>query len=471
MDTDTVETKVQIRLSTRDPNLQIGEEPTTLLVQTSLTRHKLSTLVNDLLHRDENRIPFDILINGEFLRTTVDEFLTKNGINAETTLDVEYTRALVPPLNVTSFEHDDWVSAVDVLSQSSAAGKWSGAGAQSGQERILSASYDGLLRVWNTSGDVLATSEAPNNGGRITSLKTAKWLSDKKFVAAGMDNTVRVFKYDDDARTITTSLELFNHRWGVEDVAVHGPSSRILSASSDTTISLFSSNAKENPSAPSNLLANSTAASNKRQKLSKPDRTVPARGALSTFSGHSSPVSSVIFKPDDATVAYSASHDHTLKTWDLPTSTCVDTRTTGHSLLSLCAVPSRNLLATGTSARHITLIDPRVSATQISVMTLRGHKNAVVSLDTDPSSEYNLASGSHDGTVQIWDLRNVSAGGQMGEGMTGESVYTINRQGQNGPAKGHGEGVKVFSVRWNKEVGIVSAGEDKKVQINRALDL
>jgi centromere/kinetochore protein ZW10 len=239
-----------------------------------LTRHKLSTLVNELLHRgDENRILLDILINGEFLRTTVDEFLTKNGINAETTLDVEYTRALIPPLNVTSFEHDDWVSAVDVLS---------GTGVQSGQERIVSASYDGLIRVWNTSGDILATSEAPNNGGRITSLKTAKWLSDKKIVAAGLDTTVRVYKYDDDARTMTTALELFNHRWCVEDVAVHAPSSRILSASSDTTISLFSSNAKENPVAPSNLLPNSTAASNKRQKLLKPDRTVPARGALVT---------------------------------------------------------------------------------------------------------------------------------------------------------------------------------------------
>ena len=416
--------------------------------------------MNDLLHRDDDRIPFDILINGEFLRTTIDEFLTKNGINAESTLDVEYTRALVPPLNVTSFEHDDWVSAVDVLSQ----------GVQRGQERLLSASYDGLLRVWNTSGDVLATSDPSNNGGRITSLKSAKWLTDKRMVAAGMDNTVRVYKYDDDARTITTSLELFNHRWGVEDLAVHAPSSRILSASSDTTISLFSSNTKENPSAPGNLLPSSNVASNKRQKLSKPDRVVPARGALATLSGHGSPVSSVIFKPDDATVAYSASHDHTLKTWDLPTSTCVDTRTTGHALLSLCAIPSRNLLATGTSARHITLIDPRASATQISVMTLRGHKNAVVSLDTDPASEYNLASGAHDGTVQLWDLRNVSASGQLNEGMTGESIYTINRQGQTGPAKGHGEGVKVFSVRWDRAVGIVSAGEDKRVQINRAFN-
>ena len=34
MDMDTTETKVQIRLTTRDPGLQISDEPSTLLVQT-----------------------------------------------------------------------------------------------------------------------------------------------------------------------------------------------------------------------------------------------------------------------------------------------------------------------------------------------------------------------------------------------------------------------------------------------------
>jgi hypothetical protein len=52
--------------------------------------------------------------------------------------------------------------------------------------------------------------------------------------------------------------------------------------------------------------------------------------------------------------------------------------------------------------------------------------------------------------------------------MTGESVYTIYRQGRDA-AKSHGEGAKVFSVRWDRAVGIVSGGEDKRVQINRAL--
>lgn len=367
-----------------------------------------------------------------------------------------------------SFEHDDWVSAVDILSATSPAGAWSTNGVASGQERILSASYDGLLRVWNLSGDVLATSPAPNNGGRITSLKDAKWMSDKKIVAAGLDSVVRVYKYDDEERSLAPSLELYNHRWAIESLAVHAPSNRILAASADTTISLFSSLAKDAPAAPENLLPTSTAASNKRQKLSKPEKSVPARGATSTLQGHTSPVSAVIFKPDDATVAYSASHDHTVKTWDLPTATCVDTRTTGHSLLSLCALPKINLLATGTSARHITLLDPRASATIISVMTLRGHTNGVVSLDTNPNSEYGLVSGSHDGTVRIWDVRSVKAGaGGVGEGQVGESVYVIDREAKGTKMRSHGEGVKVFGVRWESETGIVSAGEDKRVQINK----
>ncbi|KAF2474510.1 WD40 repeat-like protein [Lindgomyces ingoldianus] len=437
----------------------------------TLRRYALSSLVNSLLHT-KKPIPFEFLINGQFLRTSIDEFLTQNGISAESTLNVEYTRALIPPLHVASFEHDDWVSAVDVLSQTSPAGVWSGEhGIQSGQEQILTASYDGLLRVWNLSGDAIAISTPPYNSGRITSLKTAKWLSNKKIVAAGLDNVVRVYKYDEDTRAITQSLELYNHRWGVEDVAVHGPTNRILSASTDATISLFSATAKDSPAAPSTLLPTSTTASNKRQKLSKPEKSVPTRGALTTLSGHTAPASNVIFKPEDATVAYSASHDHTLRTWDLPTSTCVDTRTTSHSLLSLTALPKLNLLATGTSARHITLIDPRASATQIAVMTLRGHLNAVVSLDTNPNSEYGLVSASHDGTCRIWDVRSVkpNAGAMVDGGQVGESVYVVEREGMGGKSKASGDGVKVFGVRWDADVGIVSTGEDKRVQINRGV--
>ena len=84
-------------------------------------------------------MPLEFLINGSYLRTSIDEYLTANGLSAETTLAVEYVRALIPPVYVASFEHDDWVSSVDVLSASS---PMAVRGTGDGQERILSSSYD-----------------------------------------------------------------------------------------------------------------------------------------------------------------------------------------------------------------------------------------------------------------------------------------------------------------------------------------
>jgi len=427
-----------------------------------LKRYQLSTLVNRLLET-EKPIPLEFLINGQFLRTSLDEFLTQNGISAETTLSVEYVKALVPPLYVTSYEHDDWVSSVDVLSQSSKAAQSSTVGFSGSTPRILSGSYDGLLRVWNMSSEIVATGQ-----GHSSSIKAAKFISPTQIVSSGLDRTLRIWKYEDaetgNAGTLTPTLELYGHSSSVDNLAVHAPSSRILSASADHTVGLWSTSKTEAPAASDSLLPTT----NKRRKLSSTTKPTPQRGPLSTLHGHQSQVSAVCFDETDATVAYSSSWDHAVKTWDLPTSTCVDTRTTAQSLFSLCHLPDHSLLATGTSARHITLIDPRASATTISAMTLRGHTNAVVSLARDPNSSHQLVSGSHDGTCRVWDIRSVR--NEAGVERVGESVYVIERESSaQGKASRPvaGEGVKVFGVCWDREVGVVSGGEDRRVQINK----
>lgn len=124
-----------------------------------------------------------------------------------------------------------------------------------------------------------------------------------------------------------------------------------------------------------------------------------------------------------------------------------------------------NLLAAGSTARHITLIDPRASASKVAAMTLRGHTNAVSSLAQEPGSNYSLVSGSHDGTCRIWDIRSVKSAPSAEGGQVGESVYVINRESAGGQPKK--EGVQVFGVVWDKDIGIVSASEDKRVQVNR----
>ena len=424
--------------------------------------------MNSLLGNDKP-IPFEFLVNGKFLRTSIDEYLTENGISSETTLEIEYVRALVPPLHIASFEHDDWVSSVDVLSAAS----WNGGHVSAGQERILSGSYDGLLRVWNMSSETIAVSPSAADGGHTAAIKAAKFVGPGQIASAGIDRTVRLWRYDEDEGNsiISPQLELYGHRSIINSLdVISGSTNRILSASSDHTVGIWSTKQSEAPSAPQGLIS-PKASSNKRRRVenSKPSESVAQRGPLALLSLHTGPVSAAIFDARDATVGYSTSWDHSLRTWDLVTGALVDTRTAAHPLFCVEHIPELHLLAAGTSARHITLIDPRASATTVSAMTLRGHANAVVSLARDPESSYGLVSGSHDGTCRIWDLRSTRTDKN---GVIGESVYSIPRklleeEEKIGRRPVGGEGVKVFGVCWDKNVGIVSAGEDKTIQINR----
>ena len=437
---------------------------TVLIIKLDLRRYALSTLVNTLL-QSEKPIPLEFLINGTFLRTSLDEYLNSNGISAETTLKVEYVRAIIPPLYLSSFEHDAWVSSVDVLSTTSNAGRWAGdAGIpMPGYERIVSGSFDGLLRVWNMSSEVLATS----TGNNEPAIKAATFLSPSQIVSSGDDGIVKIWDYSEDDGGLSASvgarLELWGHKRSVDAVAVHQPSNRILSASADSSIGLWSTKKSDAPTVPAPQASTNTP-SNKRRKLGNAN-SVAQRGPLSIMKAHTDCASAAIFAPNDATVAYSTSWDHTLKTWDLPTSVVVDTRTTSASLFSLTALPKLNLLAAGSSDKYIALIDPRASATTVSAMTLRGHTNSVVALSPDPNSSYGLVSGSHDGTCRIWDIRSASS---EKDGRVGKSIYTIPRESaKEKKGRAGGEGVKVFDVVWDANVGIVSASEDKRVQINQ----
>lgn len=293
-------------------------------------------------------------------------------------------------------------------------------------------------------------------------------MSRNQLVSSGMDRTIRLWTYSPESGSLTPKLELYGHKASVDSVR-HSPKiQRVLSASQDATLSLWSTRKSEAPPAPAHLLPNATSTA-KRRKLNS-SVTVPQRGPLATFTAHTGPVSGADFDVNDSTVGYSTSWDRTLRTWDLTTSNLVDTRTTSNPLFCLEQMPQLHLLAAGTSNKSITLIDPRDSAVSVSAMTLRGHTNIVTCLARDPESEYGLVSGSHDGTVRVWDVRSARKGK---EGVVGQSVFVIERESQGGQEKRRvgGEGVKVFGVCWDRSLGILSAGEDKMVQINRGKGL
>ena len=446
--------QVKIRLFTREKEESLHVQDTPMYAPISLKRYGLSEIVNHLLGTDKP-IPFDFLIDGELLRTSLDEYLVKKGLSSETTLNLEYTRAILPPSYLSSFNNDDWVSSLDVDKESM---------------YIVSGSYDGIVRTWDMSGKV-----QKQYAGHSGPVKAVKVISATRLVSAGNDRTLRLWKTKNESLKLDNNLgnELEDDDENIEDgktlaileghkapvVSVDvSNNSRILSASYDNSIGFWSTIYKEmtavDPMEEFNNSSNriSTAAK-KRRKLTLKDGSIRRRAPLALLESHKAPVEAASFDLNDNTVGYSVSQDHTIKTWDLVTSRCVDTKTTSYSLLSLAQMPTLNLLACGSSARHITLHDPRVNSTsKITQQQLIGHKNFVVSLDTCPENEYILCSGSHDGTVKVWDVRSTTA------------MYTITRED---PSVEKGVNDKVFAVKWAKNVGIISGGQDKKIQFNK----
>lgn len=109
--------QVPITLHTAQHTLSIPSIP--YLIPTSWRRSQLSTLVNRLLQQDgadattTKSIPFDFIINGELLRTSLSQYLASKGLTEESTVEIEYVRSTLPPTFTAAFEHDDWVSGVD----------------------------------------------------------------------------------------------------------------------------------------------------------------------------------------------------------------------------------------------------------------------------------------------------------------------------------------------------------------------
>lgn len=445
---------IRLRFTTREGDLQLGDTAP-VLIPTSFRRYQLSQYINSQLDLSQP-VPLEFLINGSYLRTSVDEYLTQNGVSTENTLTIEYVRARIPPRYVASYEHDDWVS--DVHTSPIGNGL---------SPRILTASYDGRIRVWNTSSQVLATSGPAADGGHSSFVKSARFVTPSQIVSASYDRTVKIWGYqegqDGSTGALNLSLELYGHKAGIESVSAHAPSHRLLTAAADHSVGLWSTQKKDAPPVPENVIPKTITKDGKRRKLN-PSISAAQRGPISLMQAHSAPVSDVCFDQKDSTVGYSASLDHTIRTWDLVTTSLVDTRTTNTPLFCVEQMPSLQLLAAGSASRDVKLVDPRDSAASVVAMTLRGHKNHVVALAKDPSNEYVLASGSHDGSCRIWDVRSTKSGK---DGITGQSVFTITRESLQGKATPvTGEGIKVFGLSWDSRVGILSAGEDKVVQVN-----
>ena len=487
---------VRVVFSTNEAGLELPEDKCQLFVPLDTKRYGLSRILNsESMLNTSSPIPLDFLINGDFLRGSLGDYLAATGLNEkEACIELVYVRALVPPSFDRAFEHPEWIASVDLVSQTSHAVRWASEPSTSsplsskypGKERILSGSFDGLLRVWNPEGECIATSPGPSEGGHRMAVEAARYLSPTRIASAGMDKSVRVWRYSEDDSAGGTPIgnfkpimELRGHPDHVKTLEVHGAAGRLLTADDGGSVGFWSSSKESAPPAPQRNATVAAAAAAKRRKIiTTTSFDVAQRGALHITKHHAGSARAT-FDCRDHTVAYSGGWvDYTVRTLDLTTSRAVSSVTLTANVTSLASLEGSMapILAAGTTARRVVLVDPREGGSaRTSVLILKGHTNWISALAQSPSSDYALASASYDGSVMVWDLRATGSArdnGASGEGGTeGRPVFVIDREAYREKKRPvAGEGIKVFDVKWDSTWGIVSGGEDKKVQVDRWLE-
>ncbi|XP_058778832.1 ribosome biogenesis protein WDR12 homolog [Vicia villosa] len=396
-----------------------------IAIPSDLTRFGLSSLVNALLqsiHDDYVTEPFDFLIDGEFVRMSLEEFLLAKGISAERILEIEYTRVVAPRKEEDPSLHDDWVSAVD----------------GSSSRFILTGCYDGFGRVWKGPGVCTHILEGHSDGVTSVSVFNPEGVETVTLATASKDRTLRLWKINTEEATnnpvrVRAYKILRGHKSSVQSVAAQTNGEMVCSGSWDCTINLWRINDNN---------AENDLVSKKRKVEGRVEDSQLEGEAFTTLVGHTQCVSSVIWPQRES--IYSASWDHSIRKWDVETSKNLSHIYCGKALNCLdIGGEGSALIAAGGSDPIIRIWDPRKPGTSAPILQFASHKSWVTACKWHDKSPFHLLSASYDGKVMLWDLR------------TAWSLSTI---------ESHSD--KVLCADWWKSDSVISGGADSKLCIS-----
>ncbi|KAJ2859688.1 ribosome biogenesis protein ytm1, partial [Coemansia asiatica] len=260
--------QVQIRLVAKQQKYAVPDTP--IVVPQQLQRYGLSEIVNHLLG-NEKPVPFDFLAEGQFLRASIAEYLRQNGQSAENILTLEYVESMLPPTEIASYSHDDWISSVAAASS----------------EEFVVGSYDGVVRLWNAQSECVAQLR-----GHDLAVKCVAAASASASASTHSKSKVEFISGSQDCTAVAWGTKRGQHKAlyaarghtdSIEAVAINPTSTHFATASADSTIRFWSL-APPKQSEDELLDAVAEAPSSKKRKGASAQTMTKA--AVGTLTGH-----------------------------------------------------------------------------------------------------------------------------------------------------------------------------------------
>ncbi|CAH0482812.1 unnamed protein product [Peronospora belbahrii] len=422
--------QIRVKFVTKDVSIRVTETP--FAVPTRLNRRGLSQIVNHLLATDDDKLrPFDFLIDGLFLRSSLDKYLHTKNISEEALLTLEYVEALPEPQKQNGSDHPDWVSAVAAMDDN----------------LVVTGCYDGVLRVYDAQGDCKASVKAHSGAIKAVSVSSSAGKSGEYVIStSGKDQLAQLWRYTATSAILSPMAALTGHLNSVDAVQMHASGKRVVTGSWDNTVRLWQT--------PSHGVK-----TDQQHSVKKLKNTEDGIGTVSfqqleaeiVLVGHTSYVTSVAFRlknsEHDEDVVVSAGSDRTVRLWDLVTESCAQSMVGNRAVADL-SVNASGLVLTAHPDQCVRLWDPRAQQSGESIVqrTFRLHKQWVSSVSWHPDNEHLFVSGDYDGTAKVWDVRSTIP------------LHTV---------KAH-EG-KLLDLCWRSQgnngsnVAFVTGGDDKKL--------
>ncbi|TRM67126.1 WD40-repeat-containing domain protein [Schizophyllum amplum] len=391
------------------------------MLPASWRRYQLSQLINKALSLSKP-VPFDFLVRGEVLRTTIGEWCAEHGVGEEETLELEYIESVLPPQKMSDMPHEDWVSSVSCALPG----------------YFLTASYDGHVRAFDYSQNLKA--QHALHGAPVTSICVVPSSADAQdesshlVASSSHDLTAQISRISVSSGSTTPLATLHLHTQPLSSVASNASGSHLLTSSWDGLIGLWDTTIPSSDEVPDVATDRER---NKRRKVGGDGEGSQAKrkAPLTVLKSHTARVSRVVYAPKNPNRAYSCGFDSTVRTWDVENGVCTHTINAAEKPFLDMALSSDSHTALAASTdRTVAVYDTRDAGAVAATVSTLPH-TATPSCIAPGAEAQQVMTGAYDGVARLWDLRSPKAA------MSSFKVW----DGQK----------KILSIDWKKGVAAI----------------